>query len=110
MRHEVMQIHAVMTDSDEELPPTLKKNKSNDNTHDNEWWKDHQILRSNFLREKLSRTANTYKKQIKILKFNCSKKEKIIADQKKLIFKLKKKNRAKKLQILKLCDISDSSD
>jgi len=45
---------------------------------------------------------------ILILNYNNAKKESIIDEQKKLIEKLKKKNRSKKRQILKLCDISDS--
>ena len=107
LQNEVMEIHAIMSDSDREQPPPVKVKRK---TSTNDWWKNKEIVKSNFLRNKFSQAANSYEKKIKILKYNNTKKEAIIADQNKLISKLKKKNRAKKIQILKLCEINSDSD
>ena len=105
LQNEVMEIHAVMTDDEESQPPPTRLKKK---TKNNDWWKNETVVKSKFLRQKFSQTANAYEKKIKILTYNNAKKEAIIDEQKKLIFKLKKKNRSKKIQILKLCEISDS--
>ena len=76
-----------MTDAEEPQSPRARPKKK---TNNNDWWKNEKVVKSNFLRQKFSQTANSYEKKIKILKYNNAKKEAIIDEQKKLISKLKK--------------------
>ena len=100
-----MQIHAEMTD---EEPAPDDEPVSKNPKKEADWWRDPNVVRSKFLREKISKTCNSFRKKIKILTYNAQKKDDIILRQKTEIKKLRKKNKEKTEKILKLCGISES--
>ena len=88
---------------------TTPRSKLNDSLFVGKFWNNRHLVPAQKTRHAISKIINVKNKEIDLLKFNSVKKDKIVDSQARKIKKLKKKNKAHKNRIRKLCDFSSDS-
>ena len=100
-----MTIHAELS-SEPGPDPAPRSTNANDSVYAGKFWLNPSLVPNSKTRHAISQIFN---KKIEFLEYNSNKKDILIRDQAKQLEKMKKKNKAHKNRILKLCDISSDS-